>query len=276
MLSFDVEDWFQVSRFQHVIPRSDWGSCELRVSSNVDRILALLERHQTRATFFVLGWIAERCPGLVARIADQGHEVASHGYGHRPLGTLTAGEIEADITRAKRVLEDITGQEVIGYRAPDCSINGHVPGTLLRHGFQYDSSLFPSSFGSRYGTVPFQPIRPGLSVGTLDNGLLEVPIATLGVLGRRLPWGGGGYFRFYPYWLFRIGVRAFLSRRSGYLFYGHPWDLDPAQPRVDGISWKDRMLHYGFSSRSEAKLDRLLGDFAFVSIEDGLQQLGLL
>ena len=276
MLSFDVEDWFQVERLRPAIARDDWDNCELRVVANMEKLLAILKRHHTRATFFVLGWIAERVPTLVSRIQSEGHEIASHGYGHELLYHLSEEEFEKDILKSKNILERLTATEVIGYRAPGCSVVDYVPEILSRHGFRYDSSLFPSSFNNRYGAIGIQKIGDGISIGRLHNGLLEVPVATLEFLGRRFPWGGGGYFRFYPYWLFRAGIRAFLKRRTGYLFYGHPWDLDPLQPRVDHISWMDRFLHYSFLSMTEAKLERLLEDFQFVPVREGLEKLGLL
>jgi len=276
MLSFDVEDWFQVERLRPAIATDEWESCELRVVSNVEKLLTILRRHHTRATFFVLGWIADRVPALVSRIQSEGHEIASHGYGHELLYNLSKNEFEKDCLRSKEILERLTGTEVIGYRAPGFSATDYVPEVLNRHGFRYDSSLFPTSFSSRYGRINVRKVQDDLSIGRLSNGLLEVPVATLSLLNRQFPWGGGGYFRFYPYWLFRVGIRIFLKRQTGYLFYGHPWDLDPSQPKVDRIPWKSKILHYGFLSTAQAKLERLLTDFRFVPIREGLERLGLL
>ncbi len=275
MLSFDVEDWFHANRFRKLLPPSTWDRCEVRVATNVKVILRLLQKYQRRATFFVLGWVAERFPSLVHQIHSDGHEIASHGYGHEPLFNLGEPDFEADVCRSKEILESLVADEIIGYRAPDCSIVDYVPKILAEHGFRYDSSLFPSSFSRRYGRMNLHQIDPALSIGRLHNGLLEVPITTLPLLGRDLPWGGGGYFRFYPYWLFRRGIRAFLRRKSGYLFYGHPWDLDPYQPRVAGASLPDRIFHYGFLSKTRRKLERLLHDVDFVPIREGLETLGL-
>jgi len=276
MLSFDVEEWFQVERLSSAIAREDWDRYELRVVSNMDKLLSLLDRHHTKATFFILGWIAERVPDLVVRIRSRGHEIASHGYGHELLCHLNEEEFEEDLLKSKQILEELAAVEVIGYRAPRFSVAEYVPTMLSKHGFRYDSSSFPSSVSSQYGEIAVQAIRDDISVGRFANGLLEVPVATLNVLGRGIPWGGGGYFRFYPYWLFKAGVRALAKRQEGYLFYGHPWELDPAQPRVNDIPWLDRLLHYGFLSATAKKLDGLLSDFRFVPIREGLEELGLL
>ncbi len=275
MLSFDIEDWFQVERFASVIAWNEWDDYELRVQANVESLLSILRRYRTQATFFVLGWIAKRVPSLISMIQHDGHEIASHGYGHQVLSCMSESAFEKDILRSKEILEDLTGKAIIGYRAPSFSIREYVPKVLNANGFRYDSSLFPSSFSKRYGTVNMDLITNNLSVGKLDNGLIEVPVSTLNVLGKNFPWGGGGYFRFYPSWLFKKGIRVFLKRQNGYLFYGHPWDLDPDQPRVESISRIDKFLHYSFLSRVETKLEKLLSSFQFVPILEGLKNLGL-
>lgn len=275
MLSFDVEDWFQVEKLSPAIARADWESCQLRVEANVERLLGILRSCNTHATFFVLGWIAERASDLVAGIYSEGHEIASHGYGHELLYVQSEEQFQEDLLRSKNLLEDITKTEVIGYRAPGFSIVEYLPHVLERNGFDYDSSYFPSSFSGRYGKIGFRGVETGLSVGRLGNGMIEVPIATLDLLGK-LPWGGGGYFRFYPYRVFKAGIRAFLKRKDGYLFYSHPWDLDSGQPKISDIPRMSKLLHYGFLSRTAGKLERLLQDFHFVPIRKGLKQLGLL
>lgn len=276
MLSFDVEDWFQTERFRLAIPRNRWDSCEFRITESVGKILNILRKHHTRATFFVLGWIAERFPNLVLKIKSEGHEIASHGYAHEVLCRLTERELEKDILRSKRILEEITGDQIIGYRAPRFSIVNWLPSLLCRHGFLYDSSLFPSTFIKHYGKVRVQKLNDNISIGRFYNGLLEVPIATLEFLNKRLPWGGGVYFRFYPYWLFKMGIRVFIKRQNGYLFYLHPWEIDPDQPRIANVPWMSKLFHYGFLSTTEKKLDKLLHDFHFVPIREGLVSLGLL
>jgi len=276
MLSIDVEDWFHAERLSVVIGRDSWDTQELRVVDNVEKILRLLRIHETKATFFVLGWVAERVPQLVRRIYEDGHEVASHGYNHQNLKSVAKDELEKDVRRSCDLLAGITGEEPIGYRSPRFSAADGLAKVLHAQGFRYDSSLFPSSVTPQYGKTNVRSLREGLCIGAFPNGLLEVPIATLAVAGSHVPWGGGGYFRFYPYWLFRKGFRISARQLGACLFYTHPWEVDPGQPRVQGLRWIDRTLHFGFLGVAERKLDRLLSDFPFVSIREGLATLGLL
>jgi polysaccharide deacetylase family protein (PEP-CTERM system associated) len=258
-LTIDVEDYFQVSAFAPHIKRSEWDSRECRIERNVDRILEMLSTQNTKATFFTLGWIAERYPHLVREIVDQGHEMASHGYGHERASDLTKDAFFADIHRAKVILEDLGGAEVKGYRAPSFSIgvgNLWAFDSLARAGYRYSSSVYPIRH-DHYG-MPDSPrfayqVRPGL---------LEIPVTTLRALGRNLPSSGGGYFRLLPYALSRWMLKRVntLDRQSG-IFYFHPWEIDVAQPRVEGISSKTRFRHYVNISRMEARLAQLLRDF---------------
>jgi polysaccharide deacetylase family protein (PEP-CTERM system associated) len=257
-LTIDVEDYFQVSAFAPHIPRSDWPTRECRVERNVDRILAMLDQHGTRATFFTLGWIAERYPELIRRIVAEGHELASHGYGHERANEQTAAAFFADINLAKLILEDLAGQEVKGYRAPSFSIGQHnlwAFDCLERAGYLYSSSIYPIRH-DHYG-MPDAP-RHAHAVG----GLLEVPATTLRFLNRNWPASGGGYFRLMPY-----GVSRWMLRRVNHIdqlaavFYFHPWEIDVDQPRIPGISAKTRFRHYVNIHRMEARLNRLLGDF---------------
>ena len=273
MLSFDVEDWFQVERLRSSSAGQAWEVQELRVQANVERLLEILDGNGTLATFFVLGWIAERAPGLVESIMSRGHEIACHGYGHVLLSQLDEQEFESDLVKSKQILEDRTGVEVVGYRAPRFSTVEYLPRVLRKHGFRYDSSFFPSSIGVEYGSID---VEEAGTAWRFSNGLVEVPISTLSLRGRKLPWGGGGYFRFYPYRVFRAGVRSLVGRNGWYLFYAHPWELDPGQPRVKDVPWLDRLLHYSLLSATEGKLSRLIRDFHFVPIRNGLVQLGLL
>jgi polysaccharide deacetylase family protein (PEP-CTERM system associated) len=257
-LTIDVEDYFQVSAFAPHIPRSDWPTRECRVERNVDRILAMLDQHGTRATFFTLGWIAERYPELIRRIVAEGHELASHGYGHERANEQTAAAFFADINLAKLILEDLAGQEVKGYRAPSFSIGQHnlwAFDCLERAGYLYSSSIYPIRH-DHYG-MPDAP-RHAHAVG----GLLEVPATTLRFLNRNWPASGGGYFRLMPY-----GLSRWMLRRVNHIdqlaavFYFHPWEIDADQPRIPGISAKTRFRHYVNIHRMEARLNRLLGDF---------------
>ena len=257
-LTIDVEDYFQVSAFAPHIPRSDWPTRECRVERNVDLILAMLDQHETKGTFFTLGWIAERYPELIRRIVAEGHELASHGYGHERASEQTAAAFFADINLAKLILEDLAGQEVKGYRAPSFSIGQHnlwAFDCLERAGYRYSSSIYPIRH-DHYG-MPDAP-RHAHAVG----GLLEVPATTMRFLNRNWPASGGGYFRLMPY-----GLSRWMLRRVNHVdqlaavFYFHPWEIDADQPRIPGISAKTRFRHYVNIHRMEARLNRLLGDF---------------
>jgi len=258
-LTIDVEDYFQVSAFAPHIARSEWNTRECRVEHNVNCILEMLAHRGTKATFFTLGWIAERYPQLVRQIVQEGHELASHGYDHERVSDQTEAAFFADIQLAKIVLEDLAGSEVNGYRAPSFSIgagNLWAFDCLARAGYRYSSSVYPIRH-DHYG-MPNSPrfayeVRPGL---------MEIPITTLRVLNRNLPSSGGGYFRLFPYALSRWMLSRVNSqdRESG-IFYFHPWEIDTGQPRIAGISSKTRFRHYVNIGRMEDRLNQLLGDF---------------
>ncbi|MBL8339714.1 MAG: DUF3473 domain-containing protein [Rhodoferax sp.] len=258
-LTIDVEDYFQVSAFAPTIDRSTWDARECRVERNVDRILAMLAERQVQATFFTLGWVAERYPAVVRKIVAAGHELASHGYGHERASDLSEAAFFEDISRAKAILEDISGVQVKGYRAPSFSIgegNLWAFDCLLRAGYRYSSSIYPIAH-DHYGMpdAPRQPheVRPGL---------LEVPITTLRFFNRNFPSSGGGYFRLLPYALSRWMLNRVntVDGQPG-IFYFHPWEIDPGQPRIDGISSKTRFRHYVNIGRTEGRLRALLRDF---------------
>jgi polysaccharide deacetylase family protein (PEP-CTERM system associated) len=258
-LTIDVEDYFQVSAFAPYIARRDWDRHECRVERNVDRILAMLDEHDAQATFFTLGWIAERYPQLVRRIVAQGHELASHGYGHERASELSEAAFSADIQRAKAVLEGVAGSEVVGYRAPSFSIG---PGnlwafdSLARAGYRYSSSIYPIRH-DHYG-MPDAPRFAFQATG----GLIEIPITTLRLFNRNLPSSGGGYFRLLPYALSRLMLRHVnAGDKESAVFYFHPWEIDTAQPRIAGIDRKTRFRHYVNIHRMEARLRSLLADF---------------
>lgn len=258
-LTIDVEDYFQVSAFASYIDRADWDRRECRVERNMDRILGLLSEHDTKATFFTLGWVAERYPDMVRRIVSEGHELASHGYGHQRVSDLSEGAFFDDISRAKVLLEDIGGQPVLGYRAPSFSIgasNLWALDTLQRAGYRYSSSIYPVQH-DHYG----MPDAPRFAYQIRD-GLLEVPPTTLRMFNRNLPSSGGGYFRLLPYALSRWMLQQ-VNQRDGQsaIFYFHPWEIDPGQPRMAGINLKTRFRHYVNIGRTEQRLVRLLKDF---------------
>ncbi|UCV24744.1 XrtA system polysaccharide deacetylase [Ferribacterium limneticum] len=259
-LTIDVEDYFQVSAFAPHIPRSDWPIRECRVERNIDCILAMLDEHQTKATFFTLGWVAERYPAVVRSIVKNGHELASHGYGHERVSDQTPDSFFADINVAKLLLEDISGEEVKGYRAPSFSIgekNLWAFETLEKAGYHYSSSIYPIHH-DHYG-MPNAP-RHAHRIGNL----LEIPATTLRFFNRNWPASGGGYFRLMPYELSRWMIRRVneVDQLSA-VFYFHPWEIDCGQPRIPGIGAKTRFRHYVNINRMESRLHRLLADFSW-------------
>lgn len=265
-MSIDVEDYFQVSAFAPYIARSDWDSRECRIERNIDRILALLAEHKTQATFFTLGWIAERYPQLVRSIVNQGHELASHGYGHQRASELSPAQFLDDITRAKQLLEDLGGHEVIGYRAPSFSIgagNLWAFDSLLEAGYRYSSSVYPIAH-DHYG----MPDSPRFAY-PVREGLLEIPVTTLRLFNKNLPSSGGGYFRLLPYALSRWMIARVNSvDQQSAVFYFHPWEIDAGQPRVDGIDGKTRFRHYVNIARTHDRIAQLLGDFAWGRMDE--------
>jgi polysaccharide deacetylase family protein (PEP-CTERM system associated) len=261
-LTIDVEDYFQVSAFAPYIRRDEWDARECRVERNVGRILELLAERDVKATFFTLGWLAERYPQLVRRIIAEGHELASHGYGHERASDLDEAAFTADVTRAKAILEDLGGQPVLGYRAPSFSIgsgNLWAFDVLSRAGYRYSSSIYPIRH-DHYG-MPDSP-RFAYRVGSSGRGLLEVPVTTLRLMNRNLPSSGGGYFRLLPYALSRWMIGSVNREdRQAAIFYFHPWEIDTGQPRVAGIDAKTRFRHYVNIPRMEGRLRQLLTDF---------------
>jgi polysaccharide deacetylase family protein (PEP-CTERM system associated) len=265
-LTVDVEDYFQVSALAPHIARADWERIPCRVERNVETILSLFAESGARATFFTLGWVAERYPGLVKRIVAEGHELASHGYGHLRIHEQTPAEFTQDIVRAKALLEDLSGTEVKGYRAPSFSIGSRTLWAFERiaqAGYRYSSSVYPVRH-DLYG----MPDAPRFAYRPRAD-LLEIPVTTAAVLNRNLPAGGGGYFRFLPYAVSRALLRRVnaVDARPG-IFYFHPWEIDPAQPRVRGTGLKTRFRHYVNLRRTEPRLRRLLRDFRWRRMDE--------
>ncbi|OWQ84865.1 XrtA system polysaccharide deacetylase [Roseateles terrae] len=265
-MSIDVEDYFQVSAFAPYIQRGDWDHRECRVERNVGRILDLLDGRGVKATFFTLGWIAQRYPQLVRDIVARGHELASHGYGHERASDLSPTAFREDILSAKHLLEDLGGVAVKGYRAPSFSIgesNLWAFDVLADCGYRYSSSVYPIEH-DHYG-MPDSPrfayeVRPGL---------IEVPVTTLRFRGRNYPSSGGGWFRLLPYGVTRWMIERFnrIEGRSA-VFYFHPWEIDPAQPRIDGIDAKTRFRHYVNIGRTESRIEQLLADFEWARMDE--------
>jgi polysaccharide deacetylase family protein (PEP-CTERM system associated) len=266
-MTIDVEDYFHVSVFDGVLPRARWDSMESRVCANTDRLLQIFREYQTRATFFVLGWVAARFPDLVLRIANDGHEIASHGFAHRLIYDQTRAAFQDDVRRAKAVLEDACGRPVRGYRAPSYSITPRslwALDVLLEEGYQYDSSIFPIRH-DRYG-IPVSERQP-YAIDRPSGTLIEVPASTTAVGPVNLPIGGGGYFRILPYRWTQWGI-ARVNRQEGRpaVFYLHPWEIDAAQPRLPA-SRLSRFRHYRNLRKTEARLRRLLTDFRFDTMD---------
>jgi polysaccharide deacetylase family protein (PEP-CTERM system associated) len=272
VMSIDVEDWFHVENLRPVIRRDTWSEQQLRVEHNVDRMLQLMAGVDggVRCTFFVLGWVADRCPDLVRRIADAGHEISSHGYGHDLLDSLSPEAFRADVERSKGLLEDIAGAEVRGYRAPSFSIKEWAIPILKSVGFSYDSSLFPSFGHDRYGNLA--GIGPDQPVVEVSPGFFEISVSCVTIASRGFPWGGGGYFRLLPYRVFRRGARRILRSGRPYVFYIHPWEIDPDQPRVEGLPRSYQFRHYVGLGRCEARFTSLLADFEWTTMADLLER----
>ncbi len=270
-MTVDVEDYFQVSAFERYVDRADWDSIDCRVERNVDRILGLFDRHGAKATFFTLGWIAQRYPGMVRRIVDEGHELASHGWAHHRVTGQTPEQFRADVTRTKALLEDLSGRPVLGYRAASYSIgsgNLWALDVLAETGHSYSSSIYPIRH-DLYG-MPDAP-RFAFRPGSLE--LLEFPVTTVRLAGRNLPCGGGGWFRLVPYAGTRWAMRR-VNQADGQpvIFYFHPWEIDPQQPRREGLDARTRFRHYLNLERMEARLERLLADFDWGRMDQVLYQ----
>jgi polysaccharide deacetylase family protein (PEP-CTERM system associated) len=267
IFSVDVEDYFQVVAFERIVDRGSWGRYPSRVEANTDRLLELLDGRGVRGTFFTLGWVALRFPNLVRRIVAQGHEIASHGQLHRRVTTLTPAEFRADIRESKAALEEASGQPCLGFRAPSFSI---IPETawaldlLIEEGYRYDSSLFPIRRPD-YGFPESLPVPFRLSCAS--GTLLELPLATLQVAGYRLPAAGGGYLRQFPYAVIRKAFAHWGAQGISAMFYIHPWEYDPEQPRIRCGAFT-AFRHYRNLERTWPRMERLLGDFRFTSVAD--------
>jgi polysaccharide deacetylase family protein (PEP-CTERM system associated) len=276
-MTVDVEDYFHVAAFAHVIPRSDWDSRELRVEGNTARLVDLFAEHRIRATFFVLGWVARKVPALVRRLHDAGHEVASHGMSHTLVYRQSPQEFRAETRESKALLEDLIGCRVRGYRAASYSVTPKsrwALDVLVEEGFEYDSSIFPVRH-DRYG-MPDAGRHPGPVNTPLGRSLLEFPLTTCEIAGVRVPVAGGGYFRLLPYWLTRWGLGDVNRRESApFVFYLHPWEIDAGQPDI-AAGAISRFRHYTNIDRCETRLKRLVREFRFGAMEDVLTENGLL
>lgn len=265
-MTVDVEDYFHVSAFEKVIKPSDWDSLSIRVEDNTNRLLDLFQRKNVKCTFFTLGWVAKKCPDLIRRIVNEGHELASHGLSHKRATLMSRGEFRADLLDSKTILEQVSGAKVIGYRAPSFSVNETntwVYEELQQAGFVYSSSTYPIQH-DLYG-VPdwprFKHQRP--------EGIIEIPVPTINSRDTNIGIGGGGFFRLYPYWLSSRRIKRFLNEETQpYSFYFHPWEIDPQQPRVKGASMRSKIRHYINLSKMEGKLERLTNDFKWSTMKE--------
>ncbi len=265
-LSVDVEDWFQVGAFENVIDQSSWDSLECRVEANTDLILSMFQEAEVKGTFFTLGWIAERYPALIRRIADQGHEIASHGCAHDRVFSMTSAGFSQDLATARKTLEDISGQRVTGYRAPSFSIDKRTPWAhvaLAEAGYAYSSSVAPVVH-DHYGwpEAPRFGFRP-----VAGSDLIELPVTTARLAGRTLAAGGGGFFRILPYAFTKWAVNQVNSAGKPAIIYFHPWEVDPDQPRVANAPMRSKLRHYTNLSAMAGKLKRLIGDFEWGRVD---------
>jgi len=285
-LSIDLEDYFQVEAFASRINYNEWDNYPCRIKQNTKKILNILDDYQIKATFFCLGWIAKRYPSLIKNIAQRGHEVASHGYAHKPIYKQSPKEFKEDIKRTKNILEDITGKPVFGYRAPTYSITQKTLWALeilAEEGYKYDSSIFPIRH-DLYG-IPNAPRFPfvvtfqhshvtrfNIQTCKLANLptcqlLREFPLTTLRILNINIPIAGGGYFRLFPYAFIKNALKYInIKEKKPFVFYLHPWELDPNQPRINHIPWRSRFRHYVNLGKTEKKFKKLLSDFRFTTV----------
>ena len=264
-LTVDVEDYYQVSAFEPLVGLAKWGRYPSRVAKNTRIILEALDRHHVKATFFVLGWAGERDPELVREIVENGHQVACHSYQHRLIYNVSRQEFREDTKRAKGILEQITGKAVLGYRAPSYSITRQslwAYDILEELGFEYSSSIFPI-YHDRYGI----PDAPRFTYKVPGHAIMEYPISTARYLGRNVPVSGGGYFRIFPYWFTKMALSRINKRENQpFVFFVHPWELDPKQPRMKGASPLSYFRHYTNLGKTKERFENLLNDFRFVPL----------
>lgn len=268
-MTVDVEDYFQVSAFEGVVQKKDWDSISLRVGDNTNRLLDLFAKNNVKSTFFTLGWVAQRCPDVIKRIVNEGHELASHGLAHQRATTMSEDQFREDVRQSKDILENIGGVALKGYRAPSFSINDSntwAYDVLKELGFTYSSSTYPINH-DLYGV----PEWPRFKYQRY-NGLIEIPIPTIRKKETNVGIGGGGYFRLYPYWLSKRRINEFMkTEEAPYSFYFHPWEIDAQQPKFENAPWKSKARHYINLSKMEGKIEKLLKDFNWVTMSEAYE-----
>lgn len=262
-LSFDIEDWFQVENLRAIFPHDTWEDVESRVEKNTQVILDILKQYKIKGTFFFLGWIAERYPDLVKEVHSQGHEIASHGYYHKLNYQMSYESIQRDIEISKNIIENIIGEKIVGYRAPNFSITDDVLDALKHLNFKYDSSFHPFSKNTRYGTISLNITQPTI----LDNGLAEIPMSVWKKGPLELSVAGGGYLRLISFPIFKRFIDSFLSKNNILVFYLHPWEFDPEQPRVSGIRLDYKFRHYVGLRKTYEKFTKLIEYLIYLGCE---------
>jgi len=273
LLTFDVEDWFQVENFKAVIKFSTWNQFELRVERNTFKILDFLDSFpfKPKATFFVLGWIAQKLPSLVREIHQRGHEVASHGFNHHLCQNLTGQDLIKDLKLSRQILEKIINNPVYGFRAPSFAVNNKILNSIQKAGYSYDSSFNSFSVHDRYGTIDLSHVEKKEGLYKIGGTFFELPISNYKVQNKVIPLGGGGYFRLLPFGFFKYGMKSILKKENAFVFYAHPWEFDPSQPRVKQASPGFKFRHYLNLHKTERKIKTLISSFKghnFISCND--------
>ena len=277
LLTFDVEEWFQVENLKGAIYKEDWDSKNSSVVKNTEKILNILSLHSIKATFFVLGWIAEKNPELVRKIKNSGHEIASHGYGHDLTYKLSDEELNKDLSYSKKILEEIISGPVLGYRAPSFSVDDRVIKILMQLGYKYDSSFNPFKLNKRYGSITL-PMKQVNNIYQIENNFFEIPVSSLSINSTQIPIGGGAYFRLFPAAIFNYLVKKKICQDGFYSMYLHPWEFEPEQPRIKNIKLNYKIRHYTGLSKTAPKLETLIlslknQDCSFLTISEYLQTI---
>ncbi len=277
LLTFDVEEWFQVENLKGAISKQDWENRRSSVVKNTEKILTILSQHRIKATFFILGWVAERNPELLEKIEKNGHEIACHGYGHDLTYHLSDEELHKDLTQSKEIIERIINKKIYGYRAPSFSVDNRVIKMLMDIGYKYDSSFNPFKLNSRYGSITL-PMKKWDNIFIIKDNFFEIPVSALSLKSMQIPIGGGAYFRLLPGVMFNGFVKKKIQRDHFYSMYLHPWEFEPEQPRIKNIKLNYKIRHYTGLSKTADRLDKLISSLEkqkceFLTISGYLQTI---